>query len=332
MIMAVFPRVRRVKNSQLPDQASMKKHAHLRPTRSEYSIAQLSSQFRHGSFGTPPPPSLRKAPSDSEFPSKETKITCALLLAAGTGTRLQPLTTAAPKCLTEINGISILERLVSNLRKQGFKRLIVVIGHLGDQIQQALQLYAGDMQIDYVVNPVYRTTNNLYSLWLAREQINEPFLLVESDLIFETSLLDHMLYPDRMAISKMLPWMNGTTVELDSTQRVTAFRMSDDSHHEARQYKTVNVYSLSLASWQKVETRLSRYVADEKLGDYYEIVFAELIADGTLSFEAVFFEADLWYEIDTGEDLLAAEILFTKSRFIPNRTTSDATSDQLLPG
>lgn len=263
--------------------------------------------------------------------AQKTKITCALLLAAGTGSRLQPLTKAAPKCLTEINGISILKRLIDNLRDQGFKRLVVVIGHLGDQIEAALQLYAGDMKIDYVFNPVYRTTNNLYSLWLAREVIDEPFLLVESDLIFETRLLDHMLYPDKMAVSKMLPWMNGTTVELDSSQQVTAFRMNNDAHRKAHQYKTVNVYSLSLASWKKVEARLSRYVANKKLGDYYEIVFAELIADGTLSFEAVFFEAELWYEVDTGKDLLAAEILFATPPSIPHRSTSDAVSDQLLP-
>lgn len=309
----------------------MKKHAHLRPIRSEYSIAQPSSQFRHGSFGSPPL-ALRKAPSDSKFPPTETKITCAVLLAAGTGTRLKPLTTSAPKCLTEVNGISILKRLISNLRKQGFKRLVVVIGHLGDQIKKSLELYAGDIQVDYVVNPVYRTTNNLYSLWLAREQIDESFLLVESDLIFSSSMLGDMLYPDKIAVSKILPWMNGTTVELDSKQRVTAFRKGDDASHKGPQYKTVNVYSLSLASWKKVEARLRRYVAEKRLGDYYEAVFTEMIADHSLSFEAVFFEADLWYEIDTGEDLLAAEILFARSNAISRRSPEIDESNQLLPG
>ena len=107
--------------------------------------------------------------------AQETKITTALLLAAGTGTRLQPLTLDAPKCLTEVGGISILERLVNNLRAQGLRRLIVVLGYLGDCIQEFLEQHAHDMQIDYVLNPDYRTTNNIYSLWLARQQIHEPF-------------------------------------------------------------------------------------------------------------------------------------------------------------
>jgi len=69
-------------------------------------------------------------------PSSVANITTALLLAAGTGTRLQPLTLDAPKCLTEVGGVPILEQLVKHLRAQGFKRLVVVIGHLGDHIRE----------------------------------------------------------------------------------------------------------------------------------------------------------------------------------------------------
>lgn len=248
-----------------------------------------------------------------------TRVTTALLLAAGTGTRLRPLTLDAPKCLTEVGGIPILERLVDNLRVQGFERLIVVIGHLGDRIQEFLQQYAGELQIDYVISQDYRTTNNLYSLWLAREQIRESFLLVESDLIFEASMLDDMLQPGRMAISRILPWMNGTTVELGVDQRVSAFRMRGELCEDVHQYKTVNLYSISLDSWKRIEERLGRYVAAGRLGEYYEATFADMVADGTLCFDAVFFDPDRWYEIDTREDLRAAENLFVRPRSIVRR-------------
>ncbi len=242
-----------------------------------------------------------------------TTVTTALLLAAGTGTRLQPLTFDAPKCLTEVGGIPILERLVNNLRAKGFERLVVVIGHLGDRIQEFLQQHAGGLRIDYVVNPVYRTTNNIYSLWLARQQIREPFLLVESDVIFAAHMLDDMLQPDKIAISRIHPWMNGTTVALGANRRVTAFHLSGVRDDIARQYKTVNLYSFSLYSWSKIEERLSRYVSEDRLGEYYEVVIAEMVADGTLCFDAVFFDADQWYEIDTMADLHAAEMLFARS-------------------
>jgi len=112
---------------------------------------------------------LRDGPTmaDSRHAAYANNITTALLLAAGTGIRLQPLTLTVPKCLTEVGGVPILERLVNNLKAQGFERLIVVIGHLGDQIQEFLQQHSDDMRIDYIINPDYRTSNNIYSLWLA---------------------------------------------------------------------------------------------------------------------------------------------------------------------
>jgi len=247
------------------------------------------------------------------------RITTALLLAAGTGTRLRPLTRNAPKCLTEVGGRPILDRLIHNLRAKGIERLVVVLGYQGDKIREFLRHKAGDMQIDYVVNPDYRTTNNLYSLWLARQQIQEPFLLVESDLVFEARMLDDMLYPDRIAISRLRPWMNGTTVALVSGSRVAAFH-PDCNNSDTPCYKTVNLYSLSLKTWQVMEERLSRYVSDGRLGVYYEAVFADMVADGSLAFDAVFFDADRWYEIDTLADLDEAEKLFGSRRSTTGRS------------
>jgi NDP-sugar pyrophosphorylase family protein len=132
---------------------------------------------------------------------------------------------------------------------------------------------------------------------------------VESDLVFEARMLDDMLYPDRIAISKLRPWMNGTTVVLGSGKRVMAFR-PDCGQCDTPRYKTVNLYSLSLKTWQAMEERLSDYVANDRLGVYYEAVFADMVADGSLAFDAVFFDADRWYEIDTLADLDEAEKLF----------------------
>ncbi len=238
------------------------------------------------------------------------RATTALLLAAGTGSRLRPLTKSAPKCLTEVGGQPILERLVNNLRELEIERLVVVIGHLGDHIREFLDDMAGNMQVDYITSPIYRTTNNIYSLWLAREHIQEPFLLVESDLVFDAAVLEDMLYPDKIAISPIRPWMNGTTVAVGPGKRVTAFHVGGGGENDASHYKTVNVYSLSAQTWNRVVTGLDRYISDGRVGEYYEAVFAEMVADGTLSFEAAFFDPDRWYEIDTMADLSEAERMF----------------------
>lgn len=239
------------------------------------------------------------------------RVTTALLLAAGTGSRLQPLTSDVPKCLTEINGLPILERQISSLREWGFKRLVVVVGHLEHCIRQFLDQRAGGLVIDYIVSPRYRTTNNIYSLWLARERIHEPFLLLECDLVFESFLLGDMLLPNKMAVARVQPWMMGSTVSLDPFQRITDFRVGHSEVPDNSRHKTVNIYSLSLPSWRRVTKRLDRHVSAGKVNDYYEAIFAEMVADKSLSFEPVFFDDGRWYEVDTLADLYEAERLFS---------------------
>ena len=237
------------------------------------------------------------------------RITTALLLAAGTGSRLRPLTLDAPKCLTEVGGEPILGRLIDNLRLQGITRLVVVTGYLDHCIHEFLEHNAADMQLDYVFNPVYKTTNNIYSLWLARKIIDEPFVLIESDLVFDGFMLTPMLTPDTIAISNTLPWMNGTVVELNTDKSVKAFHVSHNVD-DARQYKTVNIYGLSLESWHKVADRLDNYIKDGRVNDYYETVFADMVADGSLELDGVFFDENKWYEIDCIKDLHQAELMF----------------------
>jgi len=153
----------------------------------------------------------------------EEPVRTALLLAAGTGSRLAPLTDNVPKCLVSVNEKSILERLVHSLQAHNFNRLVVVVGHQADCIRDFLGTRAGGMEITYITSHLYETTNNIYSLWLARKVINEPFLLIESDLVFDPEMLEDMLLPDRIAISKLQPWMNGTTVTINNSQKSKHF-------------------------------------------------------------------------------------------------------------
>ena len=243
------------------------------------------------------------------------RVTTALLLAAGLGNRLHPLTQNIPKCLTVVNGVPILEQLVSCLDQLDFKRLVVVTGHFENCIQDFLGMKAGGITIDYVYSPLYATTNNIYSLWMAREIIREPFLLIESDLVFDVSLLDDMLYPDRIAIARMQPWMNGTTVTVDRFQEVKAFWIGIAGPSDELMYKTVNIYSFSLSSWHQIKERLDQHISAGRVNDYYETVFEEMVADGSLSLQTVSFDGKPWYEIDTIEDMAEAEKMFLADRY-----------------
>lgn len=236
---------------------------------------------------------------------KNEQVSTALLLAAGTGSRLSPLTDLAPKCLVPVNEISILDRLIHSLQVHNFKRLVIVVGHQADSIRNFLGTRAGGMEITYINSPLYKTTNNIYSLWLARKAIDEPFLLIESDLVFDPDMLKNMLYPDRIAVARLQPWMNGTTVTINNRQEIEAFHGGAHKHDD-KHYKTVNIYSLSTLTWQLVRERLDRYISNNMVNGYYETVFADMVNEDCLSFTPVYFDANSWYEIDTIADLRAA--------------------------
>ncbi|MDA3816344.1 MAG: phosphocholine cytidylyltransferase family protein [Prolixibacteraceae bacterium] len=247
---------------------------------------------------------------DSDSNCVDNRISTALLLAAGIGSRLFPLTKSSPKCLTLVNQISILERLVENIKKQGFKRLVIVTGYKKECIMDFLGRKSGNLNIEYIHSPLFRTTNNIYSLWLARNIVNEPFVLFESDLVLNTSLLNEMVFPDRMATATMQPWLNGTTVSVNKTNRVTGFQKGTTDSYADIRHKTVNIYSFSLASWRAIVNRLDQYISRGDVNCYYETVFAEMVADKSISFDSVSFDHKPWYEIDTIYDLAEAEKLF----------------------
>lgn len=248
----------------------------------------------------------------SEDHRTQDRITTALLLAAGTGSRLLPLTQESPKCMTMVNDISILSRLVENLRIQGFKKLIIVTGHLSSSIEDFLGAKYSDMTIEYVHSPSYKTTNNIYSLWMAKDIITEDFVLLESDLVFDQSLLNEMIYPDRLAVAGIRDWMNGTTVNINADQKVLGFKNDTVPDNGGIKYKTVNIYSFSLSSWRTISERLDLHIKAGKVNGYYETVFSELVDEGSLSLQAVSFDKKAWYEIDTIGDLSEAVKLFPK--------------------
>jgi len=106
--------------------------------------------------------------------------------------------------------------------------------------------------------------------------------------------------------------MHGTTVSFNDSGRIESFTVGA-ANGERRTYKTVNLYSLSMPLWQEVGRRLEKRIESGKVHDYYEVVFADMAAERLLPFQAVHFDDGRWCEIDTPDDLVAAEQLFSES-------------------
>ena len=252
-----------------------------------------------------------------DLASDRAPVRTALLLAAGLGSRLGPVTEALPKCLVPVSGVPILERLVRALDAHGFERLVIVAGYKAETLHAYLGERFGGITIEYLLSPLFATTNNIYSLWLARQLIDEPFLLVESDVVFDEPLLAPLLQPGRIAVSRQLPWMSGTTVTLDGNGKVSAFYPPPPGVYgqhctDAGHFMAVNICSLARDTWGQVCERLDRHVAAGRTGFFYESVFEEMAAAGSMAPAAVIFPSDRWYEVDTPADLCAAELVFPR--------------------
>jgi NDP-sugar pyrophosphorylase family protein len=110
--------------------------------------------------------------------------------------------------------------------------------------------------------------------------------------------------------------MNGTTVTINKSKQVEAFHKGEEFPSDEIRYKTVNIYSFSQFSWGRIKDRLDQYICRGKVHNYYETVFAEMVADGSLSLDSVSFDDKVWYEIDTVEDLMKAEKLFSTKKHV----------------
>ena len=241
----------------------------------------------------------------------------AIILAAGMGRRLGPLTRENTKCMIEVNGVRLIDRLLTQLSALNLTRVVMVTGYEGGKLRSYVgESYRG-MPIEYIDNPIYDRTNNIYSLSLAREQLQEDdTLLIESDLIFEDSLFRLILdspHPNAALVDKYKSWMDGTMVRLDAENNIVnfipkkAFKYSDTDSY----YKTVNIYKFSRDfSVNHYVPFLEAYTRALGNNEYYEQVLRVITLIDACDFKALPLDGQKWYEIDDVQDLRIAETLF----------------------
>ena len=240
----------------------------------------------------------------------------AVILAAGQGSRLRPLTNSVPKCLVPVHRKPMLEYQMEYLDRAGLRECVIVVGYLGDMVRRRIGSRFGHIDITYVTNDVYDRTNNIYSLWLARGELDDDVLLLEGDLVYEYGLLQDLLSKrsgNVAVVDRFRPPMNGTVILAKdgvSTAMVLKSQQPPDFDFR-RALKTVNIYALSRDSLSAaVVPELDAYVSRGLTGEYYEAVMAELIARGDLQMAVHLTGRRMWTEIDTEEELRDAERQF----------------------
>ena len=241
----------------------------------------------------------------------------AIILAAGMGKRLKDLTGDVTKCMVKVNGVSLIERMLAQLDKQELSRIVIVVGYKEDKLKDYIKSLDIMTPIVYVRNQVFEKTNNIYSLFLAREYMREQdTLLLESDLIFEDCVLQTLVdnqYPSLALVAKYESWMDGTVVTLNSDDTIkdfldkSHFRFSDIDNY----YKTVNIYKFSQSFSAKYYVPfLEAYCAALGTNEYYEQVLKVITILDKPEIKALPLERGNWYEVDDVQDLDIAESIF----------------------
>lgn len=235
------------------------------------------------------------------------------------GKRLGEYTKNNTKCMVPVNGTPLIDRVLGQLSQLNLNRVVIVVGYEGNKLMDYLGNERNGLKIEYVNNPIYDKTNNIYSLALAKDKlVEDDSILVESDLIFEDGmfeLLTNNPLPNLALVAKYESWMDGTMVRIDEENNIVnfipkaAFRYADADKY----YKTVNIYKFSKEfSATKYVPFLEAYTKSVGNNEYYENVLRIISFLNSHDLKALPITNKKWYEIDDKQDLDIAEAIFSE--------------------
>ena len=248
----------------------------------------------------------------------------ALMLAAGMGKRLGKYTKGNTKCMLPIQDKTLIERATEALLEAGIKKFIIVIGYRGDNLKKYLleeckNPKVKEMKFEFIENDIYEKTNNIYSLYLAKDKLlDDDTILLESDLIYDYNLIKRLVdspEPNLVSVAKYQEWMDGTVIKIDDNNNIKEFiEKKDFSFSEIdKYYKTVNIYKFSNTfARQEFVPFLNAYIKAYGENEYYELVLKIIAHLSRSQLKALDVSDIKWYEIDDAQDYDIANCLFSE--------------------
>ncbi|MEE9465341.1 MAG: phosphocholine cytidylyltransferase family protein [Candidatus Neomarinimicrobiota bacterium] len=233
------------------------------------------------------------------------KVTQAVIVAAGVGSRLKPYTDDRPKTLLEVNGQSMLRRSVDIMLEQGIGEIVVVVGYRRQMIMDHLKGYPAT----YILNPFYRITNNMASLWFALPWLMGDFIYAHSDLVYDAVLMDALVNDPNDTALLVEEKLCG-----DEEMKVIAANglLVESSKCLAPEQclgEWTGIAKFSNAFRPVLDTKIGALLEDGRLQDYDTAAFTELAHEGH-KIPILPFTDHPWLEVDTEEDLLEAREIF----------------------
>lgn len=238
----------------------------------------------------------------------------ALILAAGVGSRLHPITKTKPKCLVHVNCKPIIEYQIDALLKHDLEKIIIVVGYLGESIKKHVQQrYEHVSNIEFITNADFSTTNNAYSLNLCKELVyDEEFMIMNADVAFSQKIISAIYQSEGSAVSYQKDSYNDesmkVTLENGILKKISKVITQDNANG-----CSTDLYKFSAADSKKLFDHLHQEISiSGVLNNWTEVAIDHLATTGELKMNGVNIGNEPWYEIDNIEDLQNAEVMFIK--------------------
>ena len=238
----------------------------------------------------------------------------AIILAAGVGSRIRPLTDNCPKSLLKVDGKTILEMMISHIQGCGINEIIFVLGYLQEQIKDFVKTNFTDLNAHFITNERYAETNTGYSLMLTKDLICESeFVKFDADVVFDKEILENLIkseYANCLCIDK--------NINLDAEEIKV---IVDEGNRVVKASKTVNpndaigesigIEKISSTTAKTLFSELEVMMTDKQNHqEYYESAYERLIDKG-VPFNTLDITGLRWTEIDTKEDFATAKEIFS---------------------
>ena len=240
----------------------------------------------------------------------------AVILAAGVGSRIRPLTDDCPKSLLMINGKTILEMMISHIQKCGISEIVFVLGYLQDQIKDYVKTQFPDLVAHYITNKKYKETNTGYSLLLTKDLVqNSTFIKFDADVVFDIAILKNLINSEHdncLCIDKNIH-LDAEEIKVIIREENRVVKASRTVNPEDAIGESIGIEKISPEAAHALFSELEIMMKDEQHHqEYYEAAY-ERIIEKDVPFHALDISGLKWTEIDTKEDFLSAESLLINS-------------------
>ena len=230
-----------------------------------------------------------------------------VILAAGAGSRLKPLTDHMPKCLLKVGVKSILEMTIENLLATNNSEIIIVTGYLENKIREFIRERFPYLQITYIYNKLYASTNNIYSLWLAKDEVlGDDMMMLDSDIVFDERIISKLQnsgYKNCLALKRHE--VHDEEIKVKTDAHGCVIEIGKEVNVSQAEGESIGIEMFGKEALTELYFILDRKVVTEKeVNQFYEAAFQELSDNNLFIVDTTEY---FCMEIDTEEDLKIAE-------------------------